>query len=86
MAMEMTTGAMVLALGMPALTILIVLMTVFLKKVKKNTNLVWGLIISLIGFNLAMILEHTGMASADFLMWAHITLPVGALLIYKALK
>ncbi|MBR9683659.1 hypothetical protein GOV03_03915 [Candidatus Woesearchaeota archaeon] len=85
MAMEMMD--MVLALGMPLLTIVLVVLTAMVKGLfKKNPKLVWGLLISLGLFNIAMILDHTGMIVQPFLMWSHLVLPIGALLIYLGLK
>ncbi len=85
MAMEMLD--MVLALGMPVITIILVLMTVAIKGMyQKQQKLFWGLIISLGLFNIAMILDHTGMIAQPFLMWSHIVLPIGALLIYLNFK
>jgi galactitol-specific phosphotransferase system IIC component len=77
---------MVLALGMPVITIILVIMAVLLKPVKENKKLMSGLIISLGLFNLAMILDHTGMIAQPFLMWTHLVLPIGTLLIYLGLK
>ena len=85
MAMEMID--MVLALGMPVITIILVILTASIKDIfKEKQQLVWGLIISLGLFNLAMILDHTGTIVQPFLMWSHLVLPVGALLIYLGLK
>jgi len=87
MVMEMSMGAMILAVGMPSLTILFVILTMFIKGMfKERIMVMWGLIVSLGLFSLAMILEHTGMVSGMFLMWAHVVLPIGMLLIYLGLR
>jgi hypothetical protein len=85
MAMEMMD--MVLALGMPVITIILVVMMAMVKDIfKDKSNLIWGIIVSLGLFNIAMILDHTGTFAQPFLMWSHIVLPIGALLMYLGLK
>ncbi|MBR9691595.1 hypothetical protein GOV06_02315 [Candidatus Woesearchaeota archaeon] len=84
MAMEMID--MILALGMPIITIILVIMTVLIDAVKAKKKLMWGLIVSLGLFNVAMIIDHTGMIAQPFLMYSHIVLPIGAYLIYAGLK
>ncbi len=85
MVMEMMD--MILALGMPIITIILIVMIALIKNIfKENQKLIWGLIISLGLFNIAMILDHTGMIMQPFLMWSHIVLPIGTLLIYLELK
>lgn len=84
--MAMSVGMMILGIGMPIITIILLIMTMLIKNIFKQNKLMWGLIISLGLFNIAMILEHTGMMSGTFLAWAHIVLPIGALMIYLGLK
>ena len=85
--MAMGMLGMILALGMPIITIILIIMTASIRNIfQENKNLIWGLIISLGLFNIAMILDHTGTIAQPFLMWSHIVLPIGASCIYLGLK
>ncbi len=85
--MAVETIDMILALGMPVITIVLVIMMAMIKGIfEESGNLIWGIIISLGLFNVAMILDHTGTFAQPFLMWSHIVLPIGALLMYLELN
>ncbi len=68
--MAVETIDMILALGMPVITIVLVIMMAMIKGIfEESGNLIWGIIISLGLFNVAMILDHTGTYAQPFLMW-----------------
>ena len=85
--MEMGMTGMILAVGMPILVIILVIMMAFIKDVfSENKNMIWGIIISLGLFSIAMIIDHTDTIAQPFLMWSHIVLPIGVFLMYLGLK